>query len=150
MSAVLVVRGVRPEDYQAWFRLWTAYGEDSSEPVAADVTETTWAGFLDPTEPMHCLVAEVDGYELAGLVHFLYHRDTRATDLVCYIADVFTAPELRGRGVGRALVEGVYDHAKSSGSPSAYWLTHETNMAARALYDQIATNFGYVAYEKRL
>jgi GNAT superfamily N-acetyltransferase len=66
----------------------------------------------------------------------------------CYLQDLFTAKEARGKGVGRALIEGVYEKARAAGSPRVYWLTHETNKTAMALYDQVAKLSGFVVYRQ--
>ena len=46
-----------------------------------------------------------------------------------------THPDARGKGVGRALTEAVYDHARAAGCTRVYWQTHETNHTAMRLYD---------------
>ena len=52
--------------------------------------------------------------------------------------------------MGRALIEAVYERAKSVGCTRVYWLTHETNATARRLYDQVAQNTGFIVYRKML
>jgi GNAT superfamily N-acetyltransferase len=68
------------------------------------VTEITWGRFFDGAEPVHALAAE-EG--LIGFVHYLFHRSTAKAGPICYLQDMFTVEAARGRGVGRALVEGV-------------------------------------------
>jgi GNAT superfamily N-acetyltransferase len=48
-------------------------------------------------------------------------------DPICYLQDLFTVQAARGKGVGRALIEGVYHQAMLAGCPRVYWQTHETN-----------------------
>ena len=98
---------------------------------------------------MFALVAEQDGV-LLGLVHYLLHRSTTSLLPSLYLQDLFTATEARGKGVGRALIEAVYDAAKAQGLPRVYWLTHETNETAMMLYDQIAEKSGFTEYRKVL
>ena len=111
--------------------------------------QTTWARFFDPEEPVFALVAERDG-RLAGLVHYLFHRSTTLLNPTCYLQDLFTLPDERGRGVGRALIEAVYVQAAAAGSKRVYWHTHEGNVTGRALYDKVAQDSGFVVYVKGL
>jgi GNAT superfamily N-acetyltransferase len=113
------------------------------------VTEATWQRFLDPAEPVFALVAETDG-KLVGLTHYLFHLSTTRTELMCYLEDLFTSPADRGRGIGRALIEGVYQQATRAGLSSVYWQTHVSNAAGRLLYDQVATHSGFIVYSKEL
>lgn len=71
-------------------------------------------------------------------------------ELTCYLEDLFTAPSERGRGIGRALILGVYEAARAAGSSQVYWQTHASNAAGRLLYDQVAKYAGFVVYEHDL
>ena len=145
----VVVRDIREADWERWLPLWEGYNTfyERVGPTALPetVTRTTWARFFDPAEPVHALVAEADG-ALVGLVHYLFHRTTTSIAPTCYLNDLFTNAEARGRGVGRALIEAVYGRAREAGSTRVYWLTHETNAVARRLYDQVSTMSGFIVY----
>ena len=144
----MLVRDIRPEDRAQWAVLWQGYLEFYKVPdMAPEITEKTWSRFFDPAEPVHALVAEVDGV-LLGLVHYIFHRNTWCLDDVCYLEDLFTAPPARGRGVGRALIEAVYAKAQEKKATRVYWLTHETNKTAQRLYDKVAVKSGFIQYRK--
>ena len=149
----LTIRPVHPADYNQWLPLWLGYnvfyGRQGATALPAAITQTTWARFFDESEPMHALVAELqteDGGKLLGLVHYLYHRTTLSTQPTCYLHDLFTTEEARGQGIGRRLIEAVYESARAAGAFRVYWLTHETNATARRLYDQVAENSGFLVY----
>jgi len=125
------------------------YGRSAETALPSAVTHMTWSRFFDSYEPVHALVAE-DAGTLLGLVHFLYHRSTTDIAPVCYLQDLFTAPEARGKGIGRALIQRVYEHAKDSGAPEVYWQTHETNVAAMKLYDKVAGKSGFLVYSRSI
>jgi GNAT superfamily N-acetyltransferase len=151
LSDPVAVRAVQRADFLQWSELWAGYnafyGRVGDTALAPDITLMTWARFFDAYEPMHALVAEVAG-RIVGLTHFLYHRSTIQIPPTCYLADLFTAEEVRGQGVGRALIGAVYAHAKCAGSPRVYWQTHETNTVAMRLYDQLAERSGFVVYRR--
>ena len=109
----------------------------------------TWERFFDDAEPVHALVAEQNG-QLLALAHYLFHRSTIQLAPTCYLQDLFTDERARGRGVGRALIQTVYERARSAGAPRVYWHTHETNLAAMALYDKVAERSGFLVYRKQL
>lgn len=145
----IIIRPATPADYDQWLPLWTGYSTFYERVSPADATAVTWRRFFDAYEPMHCLVAELDG-RLVGIVHFLYHRNTWFIDPVCYLQDLFTSEAARGKGVGRHLIEAVYAAATKAGSPRVYWMTQENNAQARILYDKIATHSDFIQYRKAL
>lgn len=149
----LLIRPVRPEDYPHWLSLWLAYnafyGRSGATALPDIVTETTWARFLDPVEPMFAAVAIKDG-ELVGLAHYLFHHSTSAIEQSCYLQDLFTREAHRGQGIARGLIEAVYAAAKQAGTARVYWHTHESNRVAQKLYDKIARRSGFIVYRKGL
>lgn len=150
-DTALTIRPIAPGDRDAWRPLWDGYnafyGRSGPTALAEQITATTWNRFFDASEPVHALVAERDG-RLIGLVHYLFHRSTTAIGLNCYLQDLFTDASARGGGVGRALIEAVYDAARRAGSSRVCWQTHETNATAMRLYDQVAEKSGFLVYRK--
>ena len=153
MSDTLNVRPVLASDFAAWSALWdgynTFYGRSGETALDPDITRMTWSRFFDAYEPVHALVAEQDG-QLLGLVHYIFHRNTTMIAPTCYLQDLFTLESARGKGIGRALINAVYERAKTAGSPRVYWLTHETNLTAMKLYDAVAERSGFIVYRKAL
>jgi GNAT superfamily N-acetyltransferase len=153
VNPALLVRPVARTDHDRWLALWQAYnafyGRCGPTALPATITAMTWSRFFDAYEPVHALVAQAGG-ELLGLAHFLFHRSTIRIEPSCYLQDLFTVPAARGQGVGRALVEAVYERARAAGCSRAYWQTHESNAAAMVLYDKVADRSGFVVYRKEL
>lgn len=123
MPSQLTVRPVVRQDYEQWLPLWNGYnafyGRTGETALAGEITQMTWSRFFDAYEPVHALVAERDGV-LLGLVHYLYHRSTTAIAPSCYLQDLFTSQTARGQGVGRALIESVYQRARVAGANRVY------------------------------
>lgn len=143
------IRLARPEDHDPWLPLWRGYQSFYKVDLPPEQTALNWQRFHDPAEPMHCAVAEQDG-RLLGMVHYIYHRSCWTAGDYCYLQDLFAAPDSRGRGVGRALIEHVYAAAEAAGASRVWWLTHETNTDAMLLYDRIAAKSGFLQYRKLL
>jgi GNAT superfamily N-acetyltransferase len=153
MPSDLIVRPVTRQDYDQWLPLWEGYnafyGRSGPTALDADITRTTWGRFFDAYEPVHGLVADGGG-RLLGLTHYLFHRSTTAIEPSCYLQDLFTSEAARGKGVGAALINGVYERAGLAGSSRVYWQTHETNHTAMRLYDKIAERSGFIVYRQML
>lgn len=153
MASPLTVRHITAQDYAAWKPLWDGYnafyGRAGDTALPDDITQTTWSRFLDDAHPMRALVAERDG-ELLGFAHYLFHRTTTSLQDNCYMQDLFTVDASRGLGIGRALIEATYEHAKEAGAGRVYWQTHETNDTAMHLYDKVAEKSGFIVYRKLL
>ena len=143
----IAIRPLTRADRAQWQPLWQGYLTFYETSVPDDVTDTTFARFFDAGEPMHALVAEEDG-AIIGIVHYLFHRSTWTKGPYCYLQDLFTAEHARGHGVGRKLIEAVYDRAREQGASRVYWLTQESNTTARALYDTLAKRSGFIQYRK--
>ncbi len=144
----MIIRSSKPTDRAAWEPLWAGYLKFYNSELPRAVTDTTWSRFQDPAEPMQCLVAEDDDGGLIGFTNIVFHRGTWAVGDFCYLEDLFVAPNARNRGIARALIEAVYALADERGAERVYWLTHETNTTARALYDKVARNRGFIQYQR--
>lgn len=135
---------LRSEDRTAWEALARGYKAFYKTEVSPAGYETAWQRLLEGKE-VFGLAAHVDG-RLVGITHYLFHTSTWSPR-VCYLQDLFTAPEMRGRGVARALILAVGEAALAANATRCYWLTHETNATARTLYDKVAQFHGFLRYD---
>lgn len=147
MNDRVLIRPMNDDERAAWEPLWAGYLTFYKTSVPAETTSVTWRRFHDPDEPMFVLGAYVDG-KLTGIVHYLFHRSTWTPGDYCYLQDLFVTDGARGLGVGRALIEAVYERAKAAGASRVHWLTQNDNAQARILYDQVADNSGFMQYRK--
>lgn len=149
MPLPTIIRPIRSQDHKQWRALWKSYnafyGREGTNALPENVIQTTWSRLMSEAEPIHGLVAESDR-RLFGLAHIIFHPNTIHIEDTCYLQDLFTEEECRGRGVARQLVEAVHETCRSRGVSSIYWHTHESNTTARLLYDKLATNTGFLVY----
>ncbi|MGY6694981.1 MAG: N-acetyltransferase family protein [Roseinatronobacter sp.] len=147
-SGTLDIRALTPADRAAWADLWRDYLAFYDTTLSETVYDTTFAAFFkdDPNGP-HCLLAEKER-RIIGLVHFLFHAHCWRPEGICYLQDLFVAPTPRGSGVGRALIERVYQAADAKGVPNVYWLTQDFNHTARKLYDSVGQVTPFLKYTR--
>lgn len=144
---MVTVRALEQADHADWRRLWTAYLEFYKTRLGEEVYATTWQRLFTPGEfEPKGLIALVDG-KAVGLTHYLYHRSCWSEVNNCYLQDLFADAEVRGKGVGRALILAVQEAAGRLGVTNVYWMTHETNAIARKLYDGVARRTGFIEYD---
>ena len=142
------IRSIASADRDQWLALWHGYLAFYESSVPDEVTDLTWTRILDPEAPIHGLCAVDENGRLLGIVHYLFHPVTWAAGPRCYLEDLFTAKDARGRGAGRALIEAVYAAADARGADQVYWLTQEFNATARRLYDQVAKATPFIKYRR--
>ena len=147
MAGNIVIRSIGENEREAWNPLWAGYLAFYESALRPEISDLTWDRFHDPDEQIFALGGYVDG-ELMAIAHYLFHRSTWAPDRYCYLEDLFVAPAARGRGLGRALIEAVYQKARVANASRVYWLTQSDNTQARILYDKVADNLGFIQYRK--
>lgn len=144
----LLIRPLRAEDEAAWRGLWKDYLAFYETELPEAVYASSFARLIgeDPQD-FSGEIAFLDG-QAVGLVHYLFHRHGWKIENTCYLQDLYVAPTARGLGLGRKLIERVYEIADAAGAPSVYWLTQEFNTNARQLYDRIGKVTPFVKYAR--
>ncbi len=144
----VLIRPIEAGDEAEWRRLWRAYLAFYKTERPEQVYATTFARLLseNPNE-FSGFIALVDGRPV-GLTHYLFHRTCWAEADTCYLQDLYADPEMRGKGIGRALIEAVYAAADDHGAATVYWMTQDFNATARQLYDRIATLTPFIKYQR--
>lgn len=145
----LLIRPALPGDEAAWRALWQGYCAFYAVEVSEAVTAHTWARILDAASPVRCAVAEAPQGRVLGFANHVVHDNTWNIEPVCYLEDLFVAPEARGLGVGRALIEWLRAGLQREGWSRLYWVTQRDNATARRLYDRFAAADDFVRYTVR-
>lgn len=146
----LHIRALQASDETEWRRLWKLYLEFYETTVPEEVYCTTFERLLgEGAGDYNGFIALLDEKPV-GLTHYLFHRTCWKVENVCYLQDLFVDADVRGSGVGRALIEAVYDAADAVGSPGVYWLTQHFNEPGRRLYDRVAELTPFIKYARPL
>ncbi|EAQ03418.1 putative Acetyltransferase [Pseudooceanicola batsensis HTCC2597] len=144
----LTIRPVERADRPQWGRLWQGYLAFYDTTLSEAMYDLAFQRLLSgETGEFRGFLARL-GDRPVGLVHYLFHRHGWREEPVCYLQDLYADPEVRGRGIGAALITAVYAAADEAGAPSVYWLTQEGNATARKLYDRIARQTDFIKYQR--
>jgi len=131
--------------HAAWLQLFRGYIEFYEANISQEQYILTWNRLLDDQYNLYGLVAVDDG-NICGIAHYSFQTSTWAPKNYCYLEDLFVDPLVRGRGMGRALIDAIKDIAVKSGSSRLYWNTDQTNETARKLYDSYVSESGKFQY----
>lgn len=127
------------EDYGASTRA-------STGPAIDDwATASTFGSILDPESRAGGLGAELAG-ELVGFALVVSHPGTWAASDTAYLAGLFVCHEVRGTGIGRALMDALFAGAGERRWSCVYWNTRAGNVGASALYDHCGLGDDFVRY----
>ena len=141
----LTIRAIEEKDKNQWLKLWAGYLEFYKSTISPEQTDLTWKRLINNELKMFGFVAESEE-GVIGFTHCLFRPSTWTETDYCYLEDLFVDPNIRGKGVGRALMNKVFELAKEKKSKRVYWTTQEFNETARILYDSITPVSEFVQY----
>lgn len=141
-------RQLLESDQPSWRRLWDGYVSFYQTDVSPEVTTATWERLIADDGPFHGVVAVNEAGEVIGLVHYLFHDVTWSIGPRCYLEDLFVDKSARRLGAGQALISAVYVAADEAGADQVYWLTQQSNVSARRLYDRVGRLTDFVKYQR--
>jgi len=141
----LQIRDAQPQDQADWLKLWSDYLAFYNVDLAEEVTAHTWARVMDPDSRLSMRLAVLDGQTVGFAIHH-FHDSTWVKTPDCYLEDLFIDETIRGKGVGRALIDDLIAISKEKGWSRLYWHTDENNQLARKLYDSYVESDGHIRY----
>lgn len=145
-KAVVSVRPVEIVDEGRWRELFRGYREFYQLPESEAVVSRVWSWLNDPDHEVRGLVAEADG-EILGIAHFRQFARPSTGTIGIWLDDLFSVPDARGGGAGRALIQRVAEIAGEEGCSVIRGITASDNHQAQALYDKVGTRTNWVTYD---
>ncbi len=146
-DASLTIHPAGAEDRAAWEVLWRGFCTHFGADLSPAVIDGLWGRITDPAQPIHCLLA-FDGAGLPiGFTHYVLHLHTWSLRTICYLEDLYVAPDARGSGAAPAMISALKAQGEAEGWRRIYWHTHDDNYRARSLYDRVAKRTNYVRYD---
>lgn len=142
----ITIRKIDVGDAARWRELWDGYCRFYEEDVPDAVTRHTWGRIMDPTSPVHAIVAEQRGGDVIGFANYTIHESTWTLAPVCYLEDLFVDPRERAVGVGKQQIDWLLAEMAREGWARVYWHTKDTNYRARGLYDKYTRHSGFLRY----
>jgi GNAT superfamily N-acetyltransferase len=143
-----MIRALTSKDYSQWHVLWSNYLAFYETELDEAIFKGTFQKLISKNNPSQNALVSEDDSALNGLVHFIAHPHNWKSEHVVYLQDLYTDVGMRGKGIGRALIEAVYKIADENDTPTVYWLTQDHNQVARYLYDRIGTLTPFIKYNR--
>ncbi|HEX6229256.1 MAG TPA: GNAT family N-acetyltransferase [Solirubrobacterales bacterium] len=126
------VRQAGPDDAPDVARLLHDFNTEFSEPTPEVAVLSERARALLGNGEMTVLLA---GNGPDGLAQLRFRPSVWTGALDAYIEELYVVPDLRGRGIGRALLEAAMETARLRGATHIDLTTGETDTEARRLYE---------------
>jgi ribosomal protein S18 acetylase RimI-like enzyme len=126
------IRRAGPEDAADIARLLHDFNNEYSEPTPGVAALTTYSRQLLEAGEMTALLAG-DGPDGISLIRFRTCVWTGGPE--AHLQELYVVPPLRGRGIGRALLEATMAASREAGASGIDLNTGTTDTAARALYE---------------
>lgn len=130
-----IIRTFKFDDFAQWLPLWDMNNMGIKNQA---LTSETWARLNDENSPVKGLCA-VKNDEIIGILHYILHPVTGAIEPACYMQDVFTHPDHRGKGIARQLIDALTKLGHHEHWCRIYWLADKKNEPAQSLYKTIGT-----------
>lgn len=134
--------------FAAWRDLWLDYLGASAPGLPDAVHLHTYSRIKNNNSTLLGLIAVTD--LPVGFAHYYFHPSSYSLTDACTLEDLYVAPNARGLGVGRALIEAVAERARQAQAPALHWKTRQSNTSAQSLYDQLAARTEFISYRKAL
>jgi GNAT superfamily N-acetyltransferase len=142
------VRPIRRDELEELLPLVAGYQRFYGAEPDAERNRRFFSRFVHPSEEGLLLGAWANGGLVGFATLYWFHSSTKAADTVL-MNDLFVRGDVRGGGIGRALIQAAVEETRQRGGAHLEWYTGPNNLSAQRLYDSVpgATRSTWYAYE---
>jgi len=119
-----------------------AFNKEYDEPTPTPQQLSDWFKMLLKTGDTAVVLG---GHGPDGIAVLRFYPSIWSEGLECYLAELYVKPDLRGQGLGRAIMNAAMELARNKGADYIYLSTSEDDVAARKLYE----SSGFTNHESR-
>lgn len=135
MSSNVQTRRLEEDDRAGWELLWRGYQNHLRTKVPDTAVALTWDKLMDRSSGLVGILATIDTFRLAGLAHMSFSTSSWSRGPLCHLQDLYVDGDLRGRGAGHALMDGVFSEADKHKSSQVFWHLNRSDFRAKLLFD---------------
>jgi GNAT superfamily N-acetyltransferase len=142
------VRPIQEVDLEEVLPLIAGYQRFYGATPDVELNRRFFSRFLHPSDEGLLLGAWVDRGLVGFATLYWFFSSTKAKDVVL-MNDLFVREDVRGAGIGRALIARALEEARGRGAAHLEWFTAPDNLVAQRLYDSMpgAAHSTWLAYE---
>ena len=138
-----LIRPIAQSDFDSWNEMYAEY----MEGIEQETLNKLWLWLVDSSHDVKGFIAENEPGETIGFIHFRPIYVPFIADIGGYVDDLFVRAAFRRNGVAKELIEAVIQFGKDKNWRGIRWITDESNVAAKKLYDKMATRTSWVTYD---
>ena len=144
----VIINELKEENYEEWSKLWEKYLDFYKTKLTKEIYENTFKRLIDKNEnDTLCFLAFSENKAIA-LVHLIFHFHNWKIEKALYLQDLYVLSNFRKKGVGRKMIEYVYELADKKNLSYVYWLTQDFNLEARSLYNKVGKVTPFIKYNR--
>ena len=144
----ITIREIEKDDFLIWSNLWEKYLDFYETKLTKEIFKNSFQRMIDPKEEdLYGFLGVLNG-EPVGLAHIILHHHNWKIEKAVYLQDLYVLSNYRKKGVGKKLINSVYEFADINKLSYVYWLTQDFNIEARSLYNKIGKVTPFIKYNR--
>lgn len=133
-------------EFEEWEKLYKLYGEFYKISIDVHHAKLVWEWIHDPKQAFFAYGAYINE-QLIGFTHHRIFLHSLKGGTSLFLDDLFVLREHRTKGIGKALLNHLFEESKKDGHKVVRWITDPSNTTAKKLYNTCAKKTRWETYE---